>query len=83
MNSNRQICIITDDGTKLIPFQPEMLLEDLKRLIEKNYNYIKETYFLKYNGKPMYENKKLIEYNIKYDESIHVVIRASSFMYNL
>lgn len=79
MQSNKQIFIKTDEGSKLIPFNPEMLLHDLKILIENKYNYTNGTYFLKYNGKPIYENKKLIDYNMRFDDTIHVVLRAPSF----
>ena len=79
MEQNRQIFIITDNGTKVTPFYPDMMLSDFKNFIENKYNYIKDTYFLKYNGRPIYENKKLIDYNIRFDDSIHVVIRAPLF----
>lgn len=76
MSYQRQIFIKTENGSKLITFNPDMKLNELKNLIEDKYNYIRGTYFLKYNGKPIYDNKKLSEYEIRYDDTIHVVIRA-------
>ncbi len=74
-----QIFIKMEDGSKVIDLPLTMSLNELKQLVEERGNYIPETYFLKFNGKGMYQNKSLEEYGIDKDCTIHVSIRASSF----
>ena len=58
-----------------IPYNMDMTLNQLKDIIEKKINYPREIYFLKYNGHPMYENKKLDEYQVQKDGTIEISIR--------
>ena len=79
MEKYGQIFIYLSSGLSLIPFNPKMLLDDLRDFIEKKDNITRGQYFLKFNGKAMYENLKLEDYNIQRDSNIYVNIRPTAF----
>ena len=79
MEKYGQIFIYLNSGLSLIPFNPQMYLDELRDYIEKKDNITREQYFLKFNGKGMYENLKLEQYFVQRDSSIYVNIRPTSF----
>lgn len=74
-----QIFIKMEDGSKVMNLPLTMSLNELKLLVEEKGNYIPESYFLKFNGKGMYQNKPLQDYGVEKDSTIYVSIRATSF----
>lgn len=79
MEKYGQIFIYLSSGLSLIPFNPQMYLDELKDYIEKKDNLTRGQYFLKFNGKAMYENLKLKDYSVQRDSNIYVNIRPTAF----
>jgi len=81
MEYRGQFFVKTDQGTLTIPYDIDITLNQLKDIIEDKTKYPREIYFLKYNGRPMYENKKLEEYEVKKDGTIEISIRNIGIIY--
>lgn len=81
MEYKGQFFVKTDQGTLAMSYDMDITLNQLKDIIEDKINYPREVYFLKYNGRPMYEDKKLKEYGVEKDGTIEISIRNIGTIY--